>query len=167
MKGPWKVVNVNGVFGQLPGVARRIDDSLPDDGNLEFAVGEDGEPAIWLISAGAYKRAEILNRMEDVNSLQNYQEGESVSPDPEKAEALLEEFNAVNLPALYTAGGVECIEAIEAAVTPLKGKEAFLTGQIIKYMWRWKMKNGLEDLKKANFYLQRLIKSQEGQNEKT
>lgn len=69
--------------------------------------------------------------------------------------------NNVNHPAHYTAGGVECIDAIEAAVGVL-GSEAFLTGQVIKYMWRWKLKNGAEDLKKARWYLDRLIKNVEG-----
>lgn len=40
----------------------------------------------------------------------------------------------VNHPAHYTAGGVECIDAISAAVKDLEGEEAFLTGQVIKYM---------------------------------
>lgn len=69
--------------------------------------------------------------------------------------------DSVNHPAHYTAGGVECIDAIEAAIGPL-GSEAFLTGQVIKYMWRWKLKNGAEDLKKARWYLDRLIKNVEG-----
>lgn len=65
--------------------------------------------------------------------------------------------DAVNHPAHYTRGGIECIDAIEAATTGLIGYEAVLTGQIIKYIWRWKWKNGVEDLKKAEFYLKRLI----------
>lgn len=64
----------------------------------------------------------------------------------------------VNHPSHYTQGGVECIDAIQAAVSNLSGPEAWLTGSAIKYLWRWKMKNGLEDLQKAQFYLDRLIK---------
>lgn len=71
----------------------------------------------------------------------------------------------VNSPAHYTAGKVECIEAIEAATTGLSGAEAYNTGQVIKYIWRWKRKNGAEDLRKAEWYLQRLIKSQENQKQ--
>lgn len=66
--------------------------------------------------------------------------------------------DAVNHPRHYTQGGVECIDAIQAAVNNLVGPEAWLTGSAIKYLWRWKMKNGLEDLQKAQFYLDRLIK---------
>ena len=64
----------------------------------------------------------------------------------------------VNRPSHYTAGKVECIDAMEAAVTGLDGMEAVLTAQILKYVWRWKRKNGVEDLRKAEWYLKRLIK---------
>ena len=63
----------------------------------------------------------------------------------------------VNHPSHYTRGGIECIDAITAAVTDLNGPEAWLTGSTIKYIWRWRWKNGLEDLRKAQFYLTRLI----------
>lgn len=66
--------------------------------------------------------------------------------------------DAVNHPAHYTAGKVECIEAIEAALCcHTDPGKAFLTGQAIKYLWRWPLKNGVEDLEKARFYLDRLI----------
>ena len=65
--------------------------------------------------------------------------------------------DAVNHPAHYTQGKVECLDAIESATTGLIGIEAVLTGQIIKYIWRWKWKNGQQDLEKARFYLNRLI----------
>ncbi|WP_430217416.1 DUF3310 domain-containing protein [Paenibacillus humicus] len=63
----------------------------------------------------------------------------------------------VNHPNHYTAGKVECINAIEAATEGLVGFESYVTGNILKYMWRWKRKNGLEDLKKAQWYLNKLI----------
>lgn len=65
----------------------------------------------------------------------------------------------VNHPAHYTAGGIECIDAIAAALTSQNDPmSAWLTGQCLKYLWRWPLKNGLEDLKKTRFYLDRLIK---------
>ena len=67
----------------------------------------------------------------------------------------------VNHPAHYTQGGVECIDAIEAAVSELSGIEAVCTGNAIKYLWRWKRKNGIEDLKKARWYVDRLIEEGE------
>ena len=64
----------------------------------------------------------------------------------------------VNHPSHYTQGAIECIDAIKEATKGLFGIEAVCTGNIIKYVWRWKFKNGVEDLRKADWYLQRLIK---------
>lgn len=73
-------------------------------------------------------------------------------------EAKINKINdKVNHPSHYTQGGIECIDAIKAAVIGLNGIEAVCTGNIIKYIWRWKFKNGLEDLKKARWYLDKLI----------
>lgn len=57
----------------------------------------------------------------------------------------------------YYKGKVECIDAIAAAMTPAEFI-AFCKGQVIKYIWRFEHKNGLEDLQKAEWYLGRLIK---------
>lgn len=67
----------------------------------------------------------------------------------------------VNKPPHYNQGGIECIDAIKAACTGLDGFEGYLTSNCLKYLWRWKHKNGIEDLKKARWYLDRLIKEHE------
>ena len=67
------------------------------------------------------------------------------------------EHDAVNHPNHYTQGGIECIDALKAATVNLKGIEAVCTANAIKYLWRWKEKNGTEDLKKAMWYIERLI----------
>lgn len=67
----------------------------------------------------------------------------------------------VNHPSHYTAGKVECIDAIEAATSGLEGIQAVCTGNVIKYIWRWRRKNGVEDLRKARWYLDKLIESEE------
>lgn len=85
----------------------------------------------------------------------------------ETLEWLKEGFSAekkndpVNHPSHYCKGGVECIDAIKAATCDLVGIEAFCTGNSIKYLYRWKDKNGTEDLKKARWYLDRLIEEEE------
>lgn len=53
--------------------------------------------------------------------------------------------------------GLEVIDVIEAFTSDLTGIEATDTGNILKYMCRWKKKNGLQDLEKAKWYLQHLI----------
>ena len=70
----------------------------------------------------------------------------------------------VNHPSHYTQGAIECIDAIKEATKGLFGIEAVCTANIIKYVWRWKFKNGLEDLDKASWYLDRL--KQEVRNNK-
>lgn len=80
------------------------------------------------------------------------------APDALKSSREQAEYDNVNHPAHYTAGGIECIDAIAAALTcQTDPMHAWLTGQVLKYIWRWPLKNGLEDLKKAHFYLDRLI----------
>lgn len=68
-----------------------------------------------------------------------------------------EELSKVDHPAHYNAGKIECIDAIEDAVKGLNGDEAFATGNAIKYLWRWKHKGGKEDLRKAVWYIERII----------
>lgn len=64
----------------------------------------------------------------------------------------------VNHPAHYkTSSGLEAIDVIDAFTEDLKGYESVYTSQILKYTLRWKHKNGIEDLEKANWYLTRLI----------
>lgn len=53
--------------------------------------------------------------------------------------------------------GLEVIDVIEAFTFDLKGIEAVDTGNILKYVCRWKKKGGLQDLEKAQWYLTRLI----------
>ena len=69
-------------------------------------------------------------------------------------------FDMVDHPSHYKAkNGMEVIDVIEAFTANLNGYEATHTGNVIKYICRWKEKNGLEDLKKAQWYLNRLIKN--------
>lgn len=70
------------------------------------------------------------------------------------------ENDNVNHPSHYTQGSIECIDAIEASMEPAEFRGA-MKANIIKYLWRYEYKNGLEDLKKARFYLERMITSYE------
>jgi hypothetical protein len=66
----------------------------------------------------------------------------------------------VNHPPHYTDGGIECIEAIEAQLTPEEFR-GYLKGNCAKYLWRERHKGGVESLKKNNWYLDRLIQFDE------
>lgn len=63
----------------------------------------------------------------------------------------------VNHPSHYTQGGIECIDALKAATVSKTGIEAVCTANAIKYLWRYEEKNGIEDVKKARWYIDRLI----------
>ena len=73
------------------------------------------------------------------------------------------EEDLVNHPSHYTDGGIECIEAIESQLTTEEYR-GYLKGNIAKYVWREKHKGGVESLKKAQWYLTRLVELDEAQN---
>lgn len=69
--------------------------------------------------------------------------------------------DVVNSPPHYKTGGIEAIEGIEASMAP-EAYAGYLKGNIMKYMWRYERKGKpIEDLKKARWYLDRLIAAQE------
>ncbi len=73
---------------------------------------------------------------------------ETVKPDP------------VNRPAHYFKNGSECIEAMVDAFGD-ETVEHFCLCNAFKYLWRHRQKNGVEDLKKCRWYLNRLITEME------
>lgn len=66
----------------------------------------------------------------------------------------------VNSPSHYKAGGIETIEYMQAKMTPEQFK-GYLTGNILKYISRYQYKNGIEDVKKAQWYLNKLVEHME------
>lgn len=83
-----------------------------------------------------------------------------------------EQSDDVEHPSHYTSGGIECIDAMKAmlagyeqATIATKFYWHFLSGQVLKYLWRWPLKERpLQDLKKARWYLDRLIEDVENQD---
>lgn len=76
-------------------------------------------------------------------------------------ELVHKESDNVNSPSHYGQGKIECIDYISDFLT----KEeyiGYLRGNVAKYLHRWRYKNGIEDLKKANWYLDRLMWEIEG-----
>ena len=70
--------------------------------------------------------------------------------------------DVVNHPSHYTSAKIEVIEIMEDQMTDEEYR-GYVKGQVIKYITRERHKNGLEDLKKAAWYLNRLIKRLEKQ----
>lgn len=67
----------------------------------------------------------------------------------------------VNHPKHYTQGGIECIDALKAATVGKHGIEAVCVANVIKYLWRYEEKNGIEDVRKAKWYIERLLRELE------
>lgn len=65
--------------------------------------------------------------------------------------------DAVNKPAHYNQGQIECIDAMKIVLTPEEFR-GYLKGNVFKYLWREKDKNGNEDLRKGKSYYDLLIK---------
>ena len=83
-------------------------------------------------------------------------EWDSVRDSIKKYGAVNALLDPVNNPVHYNKGDIECIYGIEAMLT----KEEFigyLRGNSLKYRWRYPYKNGIEDLKKAEWYEKRLM----------
>lgn len=64
-------------------------------------------------------------------------------------------MDAIN-PEHYKKGGIECVDAIKASMSDLEF-QGYLKGNVLKYMWRFRHKKGVEDLQKAEWYNKRLI----------
>lgn len=107
----------------------------PIQHNGSYYIVERGDGEAWNRS-GEAASLRVPPLVEEVST--------PVEPDP------------VNQPAHYTQGGVECIEAIKAAMTA-EAFAGYLRGNAVKYLWRYEHKGGVESLKKARWYLDRLI----------
>ena len=75
--------------------------------------------------------------------------------------AITGEEDIINKPKHYTQAGIEAIDYLKMTM-PNEAFKGFLEGNVKKYMHRFRFKNGIEDLKKANWYLNKLIKELEG-----
>lgn len=67
----------------------------------------------------------------------------------------------VSHPDHYKSGKFEVIDIIDEFTKDLKGTEAVCTANAIKYILRWKKKNGIQDVKKAIWYLQHIVDKDE------
>lgn len=72
-------------------------------------------------------------------------------------ECIGQDVDVINHPSHYTKGRIECIDAIDSATVGKTGIEAVAVANIIKYLWRYEEKGGLESVRKAQWYLNKLI----------
>ena len=115
-------------------------------------------PEMDIYDGGVYEiEREWRGAVRFKNCLQWAFRHEFLEPAPAVKECLT--VDNVNHPAHYNQGGIECIEAIKAALGD--GFVSYLRGNVLKYIWRCEHKGGIEDLRKAAFYLDRAIKEME------
>ena len=115
-------------------------------------------------------QTELANKIDrTLRTVQKYEAGEILPPvdiiykinDIFGGEFMLtfeiEEKEMVDHPSHYNIGKYECLDVVKELVKDMKGIEATLFFNAFKYLWRYKQKNGLQDLKKCEFYLKELI----------
>ena len=91
-----------------------------------------------------------------VNDLAWKEITEFINKNMDENDTHFHQFDNVDRPMHYAAGSIECIDAIEAQLSAEEFR-GYLKGNIIKYLWREKNKGGIESLKKAKWYLNKLL----------
>lgn len=147
------IVKVNDGVGEVMAVIRGGD-------NLYYNIKHSSGKLFIYRESECHKTDNVFADSADIKEQYGEQVKNEVSeelrPKVEQFKKLLDD-TMVNHPPHYTAGKVECIDALESATVNLTGIEAVCTANAIKYLWRWKQKNGVEDLRKAQWYISRLI----------
>ena len=135
------------------GTETRSDGIYSLDGGWSEARGfSEAENPLNGIRLSEFKNEEVNNKMEECT------DGFCPMPTATTVDHNLHFFDPVEKPMHYAAGSVECIDAIEAMTENMSGYIAPQAANVLKYMWRCEYKNGLEDIDKAIWYLQRMRK---------
>ena len=133
------------------GTETRSDGIYSLNGGWSEARGfSEAENPLNGIRLSEFKNEEINKKMEECT------DGFCPMPTATTVDHNLHFFDPVEKPVHYAAGSVECIDAIEAQMTPEEFR-GYLKGNVVKYLWRERKKGGKESLKKAKWYLNKLI----------
>ena len=133
------------------GAETRSDGVYSLDGGWNKTRGfSEAENPLNGIRLSEFKNEEVNKEMEECT------DGFCPMPTATTVDHNLHFFDPVEKPVHYAAGSVECIDAIEAQMTPDEFR-GYLKGNVVKYLWRERKKGGKESLKKAKWYLNKLI----------
>lgn len=110
---------------------------------------------------GREAKLKIIAHREPVTGINDDRLLDSLNDFPLASEKYPKHDN-INHPLRYTKGDIECIDAIKAATVGKTGIEAVDVGHVIRYLWRYEEKDGLESVKKAEWYIKHLINELEG-----
>jgi len=122
---------------------------LPSQAGTSSTTVESGKINATVFSGKGMRHEEFMKQqsLKEGTGLHMSKDGQSNTDD-------------VDSPSHYNQSGIECIDAIRAALGP-EGFKYYCQGNIIKYIWRYRYKNGVQDLKKDEWYLRELIKATE------
>ena len=155
----WRITHQRGPAVSRKAAADALRGIDPDVLNEEAAKKQEkalDEMTEWAETNGLYDDYEKDEHLEyELNRESQELEYDFVSLSDDFLSALDGE-DKVNNPHHYNTGDIECIDAIKASMSP-EAFKGYLKGNTEKYLWRYSYKNGLEDLKKARWYLNYLI----------
>ena len=144
------IIDINKKYKTRDGQDVMIRKIHPESSDLLWPVvgfiGEQEEADLWT-SEGKYD----LERESDLDLIEVV---ETTTPPKSRKRDM------VNNPIHYGTGDIECIDYIQDFLTE-EEYIGYLRGNIAKYLHRWRYKNGLEDLKKSEWYGAKLIKLME------
>ena len=126
----------------------------PSVGISRFSIKGDKSVEVW--SVDTVPGRTIIAQRERVTTVNDDRLLASLNDLPLVSEKYPEHDN-INHPLRYTKGDIECIDAIKAATVGKTGIEAVDVGHVIRYLWRYEEKDGLESVKKAEWYIKHLI----------
>lgn len=126
----------------------------PSVGISRFSIKGDKSVEVW--SVDTVPGGTIIAQRERVTGINDDRLLASLNEFPLVSEKYPEHDN-INHPLRYTKGDIECIDAIKAATVGKTGIEAVDVGHVIRYLWRYEEKDGLESVKKAEWYIKHLI----------
>jgi hypothetical protein len=142
-----------------------VKDSFTTESNDPEILGSSSEPlqvgdAVVIVER-SHKWRGVRGRIVSVSESNEYPLefisdcGKRLGYFPSSSMRKIDQADPIN-PLHYKQGGIECIDAIKAATGD--GFIGYVWGNVLKYLWRWPKKGGVDDLKKARWYLDRLIK---------
>lgn len=148
-----KNFDADGIDGNSPSCLHGFKATRVDE---ECAMFELGTPCGY---AATYEdRAKRAQEIAEMLGEQDCDKGAKELRHSDEATMPRLENDTVAFPAHYTQGGIECIDAMESALTPDEFR-GYLRGNVIKYVWRYDRKGApVEDLRKAAWYLDRLTR---------
>jgi len=135
-----------------------------DDPILSCRVGDDSSDGVIQVIDYLNRKVQVITRGGEFRMIDVSKDVSKNVQNENKASVETAKDN-VNHPVHYNTGRVEVIDIIEDAVQGASPFEAVCVANVLKYVLRYRYKNGVEDLKKTEWYMKKLIREVEKQHE--